>query len=113
MKISAYHKARGDNVEWYNPLYRYDRVYMGKVFSFTPDYGSFINADRIEKGGTGSDISKNLPKEIDWCYPDYSLYGVENEAYEQAAFFQSMRTYKRLYKYFKVAKYPFKEIKPV
>ena len=81
MKISAYHKARGNNVEWYNPLYRYDLVYMAKVFSFTPDYGYFINADRIEKGGTGYDISKNLPKEIDRCYPDYSLYGIEKEAY--------------------------------
>lgn len=81
MKISAYHKARGDNVEWYNPLYRYDMVYMAKVFSFTPDYGYFINADRIEKGGTGYDISKNLPEEMDRCYPDYSLYGIEKEAY--------------------------------
>lgn len=81
MKISAYHKARGDKVEWYNPLYRYDMVYMAKVFSFTPDYGYFINADQTEKGGTGYDISKNLPKEIDRCYPDYSLYGIEKEAY--------------------------------
>ena len=27
MKISAWHKARGDNVEWYNPLCFYDKVY--------------------------------------------------------------------------------------
>ena len=27
MKISAYHKARGDQVEWYNPLCKYDKVY--------------------------------------------------------------------------------------
>ena len=26
MKISSYHKARGDNVEWYNPLCSYDKV---------------------------------------------------------------------------------------
>ena len=26
MKISAYHKARGDSVEWYNPLCCYDKV---------------------------------------------------------------------------------------
>ena len=25
MKISSYHKARGDNVEWYNPLCFYDK----------------------------------------------------------------------------------------
>ena len=73
MKISTYHKALGDNVEWYNPLCHYDKVYMAKVFSFTPDHGYYINADQVEKGGTGYDISKNLPKEIDRAYPDYSL----------------------------------------
>lgn len=36
MKISAYHKSRGDHVEWWNPLVRYDRVYSSKVFDFTP-----------------------------------------------------------------------------
>lgn len=33
MKISSYHKVRGDNVEWYNPLCHYDKVYAAKVFS--------------------------------------------------------------------------------
>ncbi len=36
MKISAWHKAQGDVVEWWNPLYRYDRVYSSKIFDFTP-----------------------------------------------------------------------------
>ena len=58
MKISAWHKARGDNVEWYNPLCSYDKVYSAKVFSFTPDYGYYINTNQVEKGGTGYDISK-------------------------------------------------------
>lgn len=74
MKISAWHKARGDNVEWYNPICSYDKVYASKVFSFTPDYGYYINADQVEKGGTGYDISKILPTEIDRMQPDYSLY---------------------------------------
>ncbi len=61
MKISSYHKARGDNVEWYNPLCSYDKVYIAKkVFSFTPDYGYYINADQVEKGGTGYDIKKRF-----------------------------------------------------
>ena len=34
MKISAYHKARGDQVEWYNPLCEYDKVYAAKSFHF-------------------------------------------------------------------------------
>lgn len=53
MKISAYHKARGDIVQWYDPLLsgHCDRVYMSKVFSFTPDYEYCINSDEIVRGG--------------------------------------------------------------
>lgn len=82
MKISSYHKARGDNVEWYNPLCSYDKVYIAKVFSFTPDYGYYINADQVEKGGTGYDIKKVLLPEIDRMIPDYDLYNIDkNLAY--------------------------------
>lgn len=80
MKISAYHKDRGDRVEWYNPFDRYDKVYMAKVFSFTPDYGQYItNAGEIERGGTGYDISKKLPFAIDRSVPDYDLYKVDKK----------------------------------
>lgn len=75
MKISSYHKARGDKVDWYNPFDLYDKVYMAKVFSFTEDYLQYItNADCVEKGGTGYDIRKVLPVEIDRMQPDYSIY---------------------------------------
>lgn len=74
MKISAYHKNAGDEVEWYNPLEHYDKVYAAKVFTFTPDYGFYIHAEDVEYGGTGIDIHKTLPSEIDKCQPDYSLY---------------------------------------
>ena len=74
MKLSAYHKAEGDSVEWYNPIERYDRVYMAKVFTFTQDYGYYVNADKVERGGTGYEIRKVLPPEIDRLQPDYSLY---------------------------------------
>lgn len=30
MKISAWHKARGDIVEWWNPMLTFDRVYSSK-----------------------------------------------------------------------------------
>ena len=65
MKISSYHKARGDNVEWYNPLCHYDKVYAAKVFSFTPNYGYYINTDELETGGTGINVDKTLPLEIE------------------------------------------------
>ena len=86
MKISSWHKARGDAVEWYEPLFsgHMDKVYMSKVFTFTPDYPYFVDSDVVEKGGTGyfyPDGGKPLPEEIEHIYPDYSLYGITDTAY--------------------------------
>lgn len=75
MKISAYHKDQGHEVEWWNPLYQYDRVYSSKVFDFTP-LNPYLPEDTI-RGGTGyGDIplSQTLPEHIDRCFPDYSIY---------------------------------------
>lgn len=91
MKLSAYHKKEGDQVEWYEPFSgiteKYDIVYMSKVFSFSHDYEYPIYADKVIKGGSGycietvngvevykKDRDKNLPHEIEHTYPDYSLY---------------------------------------
>lgn len=89
MKISAYHKAKGDSVEWYEPLLsgHMDIVYMSKVFSNTLDYQYYIDADKVIKGGSGYCISLvdgkevfdkskdiELPCEIENIYPDYSIY---------------------------------------
>ena len=89
MKLSARHKQRGDSVEWYQPLFsgHMDRVYMSKVFSFTPDYEYYIDADDVIKGGSGycielvngkeiyhAERDLQLPPEIEHIYPDYSLY---------------------------------------
>ena len=66
MKISRFHKLRGDHVEWYNHIdTRYDKVYMSKVFTHTPDYTYYINADEVEKGGTGYSLTTELPPEIE------------------------------------------------
>ena len=75
MKISRHHKNLGDTVGWYTPFDEYDIVYMSKVFTFTPEYGYVINnAKEIVKGGTGYDVHKELPEEIDLLQPDYSIY---------------------------------------
>lgn len=74
MKLSAWHRVQGDTAEWYSPFSRYDRVYMAKVFTFTPDYPYYVYADETVKGGTGYDIRKTLPEEADRTQPDYSLY---------------------------------------
>lgn len=76
MKLSAWHKAHGDSVEWWWGWGQYDRVYMSKVFddTYTPDIPEPVNAAEIIKGGTGYGMDNKLPDEIEHIYPDYSLY---------------------------------------
>jgi len=81
MKISAWHKRNGDDVEKFIPLLEYDKVYISKVFTFTSDYEAVIRAGEIIKGGTGYGLNNKLPDEIEHIYPDYSLYPQYPEAY--------------------------------
>ena len=55
MKLSAYHKSLGDQVEWYSPETTYDIVYMSRVFSdaYSTDVPEPTNAMKVIKGGTG------------------------------------------------------------
>ena len=55
MKIAAYHKKRGDHVEWCMGLDTYDKVYQAKVFddTYTEDIDWLPQAGEIAKGGTG------------------------------------------------------------
>lgn len=104
MKLSAWHKLQGDTVEWYEPLFHgmgeeFDKVYMSKVFSFTPDYQYYINAKEVIKGGSGYCISLvngkevfdkskdiELSNDIETIYPNYEIYydkipKIKNTAY--------------------------------
>lgn len=72
MKIAAYHKAKGDSVEWWYPLKEYDRVYSSKVFTFSNEE-EYLPEGAI-KGGTGYGMLDELPEEIDAMFPDYSIY---------------------------------------
>lgn len=93
MKLSAWHKRQSDDVIWYRQLKHgfphepLDRVYISKIFSFTPDFPYYVNAKEVIKGGTGYCVElingkeiyheKNdhiLLEEIEHTYPDYSLY---------------------------------------
>ena len=90
MRIAAYHKSLGDEVEWWwTDFIHYDIVYMSKIFSsaYSPDVPEPINAGKVIKGGTGYAISlvggvevfdkekhRNLPPEIEKMFPDYSIY---------------------------------------
>lgn len=76
MKISAYHKAQGDIVEWADPLFGggYDKVYMSKIFTFSPVYPYEFDCE-VVKGGTGYDIKSRLPIEIEASPAmDYTIY---------------------------------------
>ena len=76
MKISAWHKARGDSVEWWWGWGQYDRVYISKVFdeTYSKDILDPMNAKEIIRGGTGYGLDNKLPEEIERMYPDYNLY---------------------------------------
>ena len=76
MKISAWHKAQGDEVEWWWGWSQYDRVYMSKVFdeTYSADVPDPVNAKEVIRGGTGYGLDNKLPDEIEHMYPDYSLY---------------------------------------
>lgn len=93
MKLSAWHKKQGNSVVWYElfqhgfPKKPLERVYMSKIFSFTPDYEYFVNADEVIKGGSGycielkdgrevynAENDGQLQPEIEHIYLDYSLY---------------------------------------
>lgn len=76
MKISAYHKARGDAVEWHDGRKRYDLVYMSRVFTntYSKDYAGDVHADKIIRGGTGYGLNNKLPSVVEHMRPDYSLY---------------------------------------
>ncbi len=76
MKISAWHKKQGDDVEWCFPMSYYDIVYQSKVFddTYSPDIDWYPQADKIIKGGTGYGLDNKLPDEIEHIYPDYSIY---------------------------------------
>lgn len=82
MKLSSWHKREDDSVEWYSGIEHYDRVYMSKVFAFTPDDLRVIQADEVVKGGSGYKMyDQTLPNEVEHICPDYSLYPMYNDAY--------------------------------
>jgi hypothetical protein len=93
MKLSAYHKARGDTVSLLDcPFERFDVAYCSRTFNLPgvkkiPRLVFYPNADEVVCGGSGFAISvvgdrerydkaKDLPfpREVEHIYPDYGLY---------------------------------------
>jgi hypothetical protein len=83
MKISAWYKAKGDNIELLRGSQvvlsdKPDKVYASIVFKKNKhalDYLLFQHPEiDIDIGGSGYDLQKELPPEIENMKPDYNLY---------------------------------------
>jgi hypothetical protein len=76
MKISAWHKLQGDDVGFntQNP----DKVYISCIFKKNAGQAkgipTFYPDAEIDIGGSGIDLKKTLPQEIELIKPDYDLY---------------------------------------
>ena len=96
MKISTYHKNQGDYVDLIRLGFDgypkkckqkiidasdYHKVYASVIFTNNKDNFKVINNDNIEIGGSGYDLKKKLPQEIDDCIEDYSIYPDNNISY--------------------------------
>lgn len=73
MQIAAYHKNKGDTIEWWTPLEHrgFSVVYCSSLFDYTDK--SDIPDDVI-CGGTGFDVTSRLSRAMEDCDYDYSIY---------------------------------------
>lgn len=79
MKLSGYHKGRGDDVALktdYEGLESFDRVYLSKVFTDTEMPEGVLGLKNVSYGGTGFfyDKAPSLPEAVEHHMPDYHLY---------------------------------------
>lgn len=79
MKISAYQKKQGHDVELllnYDTIENYDLVFISKVFTETTVPDGITELPWVQYGGTGFfyDKAPPLPDEVEHIMPDYHLY---------------------------------------
>jgi hypothetical protein len=82
MKISAWHKARGHEIVFpydYQDIFagKVDKVYAAVVFTENRKQAEYYESLGAEVGGTGWDLHKKLPAEIESMDADYKLYGID------------------------------------
>lgn len=73
MKLSSYHKARGNQVLLNSPLFGFDRAYASCVFTWHAKRAQGLPLG-IDIGGPGLNLKSELPAEIEHIMPDYDLY---------------------------------------
>ena len=90
MKLSAWHKNRGDNVILMNAeealskedlIFQYDKLYGACVFTGNEEIVGKLELKGVHVGGSGTSRLEILPCEIEHIMPDYSLYGITDTAY--------------------------------
>ena len=89
MKLSAWHKAHGNTVELISPadvlggnlFGKWDMIYASCIFERNKHVADDLAKAGVMVGGSGYDMSRKLPTEIEHIMPDYSLYGITDTAY--------------------------------
>lgn len=83
MKISNYYKSMGEQVEFVRPDRKYEKIFASAIFTRSYDECLKLQdfyGDKIEIGGTGWDIHKELEPQIEHMKPDYDLYTIDEIA---------------------------------
>jgi hypothetical protein len=83
MKLSAWHKAHGDTTalyrddHWLLHAAASDKLYASAVFTWNRDKAEAVAALGADIGGSGVDLRRDLPADVEAMKPDYSLYGID------------------------------------
>jgi hypothetical protein len=78
-KYSTWYKSQGHEV-YLNSCDKPDKVHISTLFTWNkPEVEKLMQIyPNAEVGGTGCDIHKKLPEEVEACKPDYDLYKVSD-----------------------------------
>ncbi|GAI75974.1 unnamed protein product, partial [marine sediment metagenome] len=77
MKLSAFHRARGDEIFFNFPLIQAEKIYASCVFTWNAKQANSRFPPGTAMGGSGVDLHSELPPEIEHIMPDYSLYPMD------------------------------------
>jgi len=79
LKLSAFHKSRGDSVFLNNGCGNPDKVYVSCIYTQNGPQvrGLTTMYPNVEIGGSGISLTKALPESIEHTCPDYDLYNMD------------------------------------
>lgn len=83
MKLSAYYKAQGHETvlfrddRWLLAAASTDKLYASCVFTWNRDKAEMLAGIGAEIGGSGVNLKRDLPRDVEAMLPDYGLYGLD------------------------------------